>query len=261
MSIAFKIGRFQFQGGTKAELEASDLILLDREPCFEQDTGKFKVGDGRRKYKDLRYVSIGQIDFKNATPEQLKLVTGPKGEKGDPMTYDMLTAEQRLEIKGKDGTISIEDMTEDQKIAFAKEFGVMVEDRVADEVQKIKDLNFDSEAKYQDDMIYILNPYIEAGEVKFKAKEIGRLLENDFLKVPVNADKMRFRIKSSSQGIILLYSLTDDSLQYAIHVYPNIKDYEIDFGRVIDEELIFTSVTMPEDKVSVIREEGLASGN
>ena len=129
--------------------------------------------------------------------------------------------------------------------------------KVDEEVQKLKDLIYDSEVRYQDDMIYILDPYIEAGEVKFKAKEIGKLLENDFLKVPVNADKLNFRVKSSSQGIILLYSLTDEELQYAIHVYPNIKDYEIDFGKTVDEELIFTSVTMPEDKVSVVREEGL----
>lgn len=128
--------------------------------------------------------------------------------------------------------------------------------KVDEEVQKLKDLIYDNEAKYQDDMIYILDPYIEAGEVKFRPKEIGKLLENDFLKVSVKADKMRFRIKSSSQGIILLYSLTNESLQYAIHVYPHIKDYEINFGKTVNEELIFTSVTMPEDKVSVIREEG-----
>lgn len=133
--------------------------------------------------------------------------------------------------------------------------------RVDDEVQKLKDLIYDNEAKYQDDMIYILDPYIEDGQVKFKPKEVGRILENDFLKVPVNADKIRFRIKSSSKGIILLYSLTDKELQYAIHVYPNIKDYEIDFGKVVNDKLIFTSVTMPEDKVSVIREEGFVSGN
>lgn len=132
--------------------------------------------------------------------------------------------------------------------------------KVDEEVQKLKDLIYDNEVRYQDDMIYILDPYIEAGEVKFRPKEIGRLLENDFLKVPVKADKMHFRVKSSSQGIILLYSLADEDLQYAIHVYPNIKDYEIDFGKTVNEELIFTSVTMPEDKVSVIREEGF-SGN
>lgn len=132
--------------------------------------------------------------------------------------------------------------------------------KVDEEVQKLKDLIYDSETKYQDDMIYILDPYIEAGEVKFKAKEIGKILENDFLKFKVSADKIHFRVKSSSKGIILLYSLTDEALQYAIHVYPNIKDYEIEFGKVVNEELIFTSVTMPEDKVSVIREEGF-SGN
>lgn len=129
--------------------------------------------------------------------------------------------------------------------------------KVDEEVQKLKDLIYDNEAKYQGDMVYILDPYVEAGEVKFRPKEIGKLLKNDFLKVPINADKMRFRIKSSSKGIILLYSLTDEDLRYAIHVYPNIKDYEIDFGKKVDEELIFTTVTMPEDKVSVIREEGL----
>ena len=100
MAIGIKTGRFQFQRGTKADWEKADLILLDGELAFEQDTRKFKMGDGRSKYIDLEYVSVGQIDFKNATPEQLKLVTGPPGEKGDPLTYDMLTAEQRLELKG-----------------------------------------------------------------------------------------------------------------------------------------------------------------
>lgn len=253
-------GRFQFYDGTKEELEASDLILLKGELALETDeegATRIKRGDGRSKYVDLPYITIGQIDIANASPEQLKLIVGPKGEKGEALTWDMLTAEQRMDLKGKDGTISIEDMTDYQKEAFAKEFGVMIEDRVADEVQKIKDLTFDSEAKYQDDMIYILDPYINGEEVKFRPKKIGRLLENDFLKVPVKTDKMRFRIKSSSQGIILLYSLTDEDLQYAIHVYPNIKDYEISFGKKVDEEFIFTTVTMPEDKVSVIREEGL----
>lgn len=128
---------------------------------------------------------------------------------------------------------------------------------VDDEVQHLKDLIFDSEVKYQDDMVYVLDPYIEAGEVKFKPKEIGKLVANDFLRVQVDSDKYRFRIKSTSQGVILFYSMTDEDLRYAIHVYPQIKDYEIDFGKKVTGEMIFTSVTMPEDKVSVIREEGL----
>ncbi|WP_276862954.1 hypothetical protein [Anaerococcus tetradius] len=129
--------------------------------------------------------------------------------------------------------------------------------KVEEEVQKLKDLIFDSEVKYQDDMIYVLDPYIEDGQVKFKPKEIGKLVANDFLRVQVDSDKYKFRIKSTSQGVILFYSMTDETLRHAIHVYPQIKDYEIDFGKKVTGEMIFTSVTMPEDKVSVIREEGL----
>ena len=129
--------------------------------------------------------------------------------------------------------------------------------KVDEEVQKLKDLIFDSETKYQDDMVYVLDPYIEDGQVKFKPKEIGKLVANDFLRVQVASDKYKFRIKSTSQGVILFYSMTDEDLRYAIHVYPQIKDYEIDFGKKVTGEMIFTTVTMPEDKVSVIREEGL----
>ena len=128
---------------------------------------------------------------------------------------------------------------------------------VDDEVQRLKDLIFDSETKYQDDMVYVLDPYIEDGQVKFNPKEIGKLVANDFLRVQIDSDKYKFRIKSTSQGIILFYSMTDEDLRYAIHVYPQIRDYEIDFGKKVTGEMIFTSVTMPEDKVSVIREEGL----
>lgn len=128
---------------------------------------------------------------------------------------------------------------------------------VDDEVQNLKDIIFDSEVKYQDDMVYVLDPYIEDGQVKFKPKEIGKLVANDFLRVNVDSDKYKFRIKSTSQGVILFYSMTDEALRYAIHVYPQIKDYEIDFGKKVTGEMIFTTVTMPEDKVSVIREEGL----
>ena len=129
--------------------------------------------------------------------------------------------------------------------------------KVDEEVQKLKDLIFDSETKYQDDMVYVLDPYIEDGQVKFKPKEIGKLVANDFLRVQVDSDKYKFRIKSTSQGVILFYSMNDESLRYAIHVYPQIKDYEIDFGKKVTGEMIFSTVSLPEDKVSIIREEGL----
>lgn len=236
-TIGYKIGRFQFQGGTKKELEASDLILLENELALEVDeeTGSVKMrrGNGKSKYADCPYIDIGTISV-DSSPELLRLITGPKGEQGDALTYD--------------------DLTVDQKQELAEKVAAWFRESVDAKIAVMKDLVFESKVRYIDDMIYILDPYIDGEEVKFRPKEIGKLLANDFLKVPVNADKMRFRIKSSSQGIVLLYSLTDEDLKYAIHVYPNIKDYEIDFGKTVDDELIFASVTMPEDKVSVIRE-------
>ncbi|EGC83391.1 hypothetical protein [Anaerococcus hydrogenalis] len=130
-------------------------------------------------------------------------------------------------------------------------------DEVKEQLQEVKDLIFDNTVKYANDTVYVLDTKVESGEVKVVPKEIGKLVANDFLKVNVDSDKYKFRIKATSQGIILFYSMTDEALRYAIHVYPQIKDYEIDFGKKVTGEMIFTSVTMPEDKVSVIREEGV----
>ena len=130
-------------------------------------------------------------------------------------------------------------------------------DEVKEQLQEVKDLIFDNSVKYADNTVYVLDTKVESGEVKVVPKEIGKLVANDFLKVNVDSDKYKFRMKSTSQGIILFYSMTDETLRYAIYVYPQIKDYEIDFGKKVNGEMIFTSVTMPEDKVSVIREVGI----
>lgn len=124
-------------------------------------------------------------------------------------------------------------------------------------VQEVKSLIFDEKAKYQADTIYFIDTQIEGDTVKQIPREVGKLVANDFLRVQVDSDKYKFRVKSTSQGVILFYSMTDENLRYVIHVYPEIKDYEIDFGKKVTGEMIFTTVTMPEDKVSVIREEGL----
>lgn len=144
------------------------------------------------------------------------------------------------------------DTTIDDKIKNKAE-----KDEVKGQIQEVKDLIFDNAVKYANDTVYVLDTKVESGEVKVVPKEIGKLVANDFLKVKVDSDKYRFRIKSTSQGVILFYSMSDTSLRYAVHVYPNVKDYKINFGKVVNGEMIFTSVTMPEDKVSVIREEGL----
>lgn len=106
-TIGYKIGRFQFQGGTKKELEASELILLENELALEVDeeTGSVKMrrGDGKSKYADCPYIDIGTITVADLTEEDIEKITGPRGEPGKDFTYDMFTPEQRLDLKGEPG--------------------------------------------------------------------------------------------------------------------------------------------------------------
>ena len=253
MALGVLNGRFQFQRATKEEWEDSNIVLLDGELALESDTTRIKAGDGKTPYVELPYITIGSVGFDELTEEEKAFLVGPKGE---PFTYDDFTQKQLNQLKGedgKDGILSITDISEEQKKEFARNFGLDIDTKVQD----VKDAVFEATAKYQDDMIYVLDSVIENGEVKVKAKEIGKLVANDFLRVQVDSDKYKFRVKSTSQGVILFYSMTDEDLRYAIHVYPQIKDYEVDFGKKVTGEMIFTSVTMPEDKASVIREEGL----
>lgn len=107
-------GRFQFQRATKEEWENSDIVLLDGEIAIESDTTKMKAGDGKTLYKDLRYITIGEMSFKDLTDEEKAKV---KGEKGDPFTYDDFTQKQLNQLKGedgKDGTVKFDDLTEEQ---------------------------------------------------------------------------------------------------------------------------------------------------
>ena len=67
-----RLGRYIFNNGTKAELEETNLILLDGEIAIEQDTQLMKIGDGQSLYSDLPYLNRG-----------LQGVKGDKGEKGD----------------------------------------------------------------------------------------------------------------------------------------------------------------------------------
>lgn len=66
------LGRFAFQYLSKAEWEASQLILYAGELAVEGDTGLMKVGDGKHLYSELPYFNRGE-----------KGDTGEKGEKGE----------------------------------------------------------------------------------------------------------------------------------------------------------------------------------
>ena len=110
-------GRFQFYDGTKEELEASDLILLKGELALETDdegTTRIKRGDGRSKYVDLPYITIGEIKINELPDEDKALIRGPKGEKGDPFTVDDFTPSQWLDLKGEPGeSVYVDDVRAD----------------------------------------------------------------------------------------------------------------------------------------------------
>lgn len=143
MAIGVKSGRIMFQRGTKAEWEASKLILLDGELAIESDTTKIKIGDGKSKYIDLPYISIGDIKVSELTEEDIAKITGPKGEKGDP---------GKDGVDGKDGTVNIAEMTKSQLMDIKKQLDIPVADDFVDKPSYNTDkANLDTKIKALED--------------------------------------------------------------------------------------------------------------
>lgn len=116
MAIITQNIRLQLYNGSSKEWAESDLILRAGEPAYESDTTKLKIGDGRSLYKDLPYISVGEVKLSDFSDEEKKRIVGPKGEKGDPLTYNDLTPDQRLDLKGEPGdSITIESSYIDDK--------------------------------------------------------------------------------------------------------------------------------------------------
>lgn len=55
--------RYKMRGYTAAECASKNEVLLEREWCFETDTGKAKQGDGETPWNDLPYATVGFVDF------------------------------------------------------------------------------------------------------------------------------------------------------------------------------------------------------
>ena len=100
-------GRFQFQGGTKKDWEASELVLLENEIAIERNEEtnsiKMRVGDGKSTYADCPYIDIGTYSVESLRDEDIDKIRGPKGDKGDPFTVDDFTPSQWLDLKGEPG--------------------------------------------------------------------------------------------------------------------------------------------------------------
>lgn len=135
MAIGVKAGRMMFQRGTKAQWEASNLVLLDGELAIEADTTKIKIGDGKHKYIDLPYIEIGEIRVADLSEEDIKKITGRKGEKGDPLRFEDLNPEQKKELKGE--PFRYEDFTPDQLAKLKGEPGKFDINSLSEEEKKI----------------------------------------------------------------------------------------------------------------------------
>ena len=278
MALGVLSGRFQFQRATKKEWEDSNIVLLDGELALESDTTKIKAGDGKTPYTELPYITIGSVSFKDVSEEDKRNL---KGEKGDPFTYNDFTQKQLDQLRGedgKDGILSITDISEEQKKEFARNFGLDFDS----EIKEMKNLIFDSKAAYEGDTIYYIESKVEGDTVKQVPVKVGKLLDNDFHEFAFTGEMLKIQVKSEADGYVLLYGKpdyddpehpelkyaaneTEKATKIAVKVDKNINTYLIDFtevgqglpGQKFEGNLVITNVTMPEDKVSVIREEGL----
>lgn len=61
----------QFRGGTSAFWDSENPVLHSREPGYETDTRKLKVGDGKTPWRELPYSSAGTVTL---PPDQASLL-------------------------------------------------------------------------------------------------------------------------------------------------------------------------------------------
>ena len=91
--------RVQFKRMTSQQWQTSSYIAAEGEMVFETDTGFVKIGDGRSRYAQLRYLTgpQGERGPKGDTGER-----GPAGRDG-VVTFENLSQSQRNSLKGDRG--------------------------------------------------------------------------------------------------------------------------------------------------------------
>ena len=91
--------RVQFKRMTRQQWQTSTYIAAEGEMVFETDTGFVKIGDGRSRYTQLRYLTgpQGERGPKGDTGER-----GPAGRDG-VVTFENLSQAQRNSLKGDRG--------------------------------------------------------------------------------------------------------------------------------------------------------------
>ena len=91
--------RVQFKRMTRQQWQTSSYIAAEGELVTETDTGFVKIGDGRNRYPQLRYLTgpQGERGQKGETGER-----GPAGRDG-VVTFENLSQAQRNSLKGDRG--------------------------------------------------------------------------------------------------------------------------------------------------------------
>jgi hypothetical protein len=115
------VALIQFRRGSSTEWFEKDPVLDSGEPGFEEDTGKFKIGDGVKTWNNLQYSNTVGLDGLLATVQELNrlhnvtlgIATGGKvlvvdGDKnlnfnGGNLILNNLTVEGLLDIEEVDG--------------------------------------------------------------------------------------------------------------------------------------------------------------
>lgn len=92
--------RVQHKRMSVSDWEFSDLILLDGEIGIETETGKAKVGNGRDRFSDLKYLAGVKGD------QGIQGIQGPPGRDG-VVTFQALSQSEKESIKGDKGKDAI----------------------------------------------------------------------------------------------------------------------------------------------------------
>jgi hypothetical protein len=102
------IALIQFKRGLASKWVQKNPVLETGEPGYEEDTGKFKLGDGIRTWTQLPYAG-GQIEGLLATVEELNRLHG--AIPGTAVAGKVLVVDNSKNINFDNGSITVNNIT------------------------------------------------------------------------------------------------------------------------------------------------------
>ena len=98
------IALIQFKRGLASKWAQKNLVLDSGEPGYEEDTGKFKLGDGIRTWNQLPYAG-GQIEGLLATVEEINRLHN--ATPGTAVAGKVLVVDNSKNINFDNGSITV----------------------------------------------------------------------------------------------------------------------------------------------------------